>query len=141
MTGPNPDAELDEALGVDQLPSAVITDAHLASARALVDEWKSPTVHTYKKPGAEGFLIGLIAAAVADEGQRAVARYIAEHEVAGTLPPGTLDGRLLAAREDYGELTRAAELHLTRCDAARADLTATGLPFAVGEARRRLAAQ
>lgn len=59
---------------------------------------------------------------------------------ADRLDPGTriLDGRLLAARENYGELTRAAEKHLTRCEAARDDRTPTGLPFAVSEARSRL---
>lgn len=90
MTGPNPDAELDEALGVDQLPPAVITDAHLADARGLVAEWRSPVVHTYKRPGAEGFLVGLIAAAVADAEQRGAARVLAEQAAAGTppAPPG-----------------------------------------------------
>jgi hypothetical protein len=53
-------------------------------------------------------------------------------------PPRLLDGRLLAARENYAELTRAAEAHLAACSWARADETATGLPFAVSEARRRL---
>lgn len=79
--------------------------------------------------------VDVIAQAIADAEQRAVARYIAERAAAGV----QLDGRLLAAREDYGELTRAAEHHLDRCADARADHTATGLPFAVGEARRRLA--
>jgi hypothetical protein len=62
---------------------------------------------------------------------------------ANRLDPGTriLDGRLLAARENYGELTHAAETHLARCQAASADQTATGLPFVVSEARRRLASR
>lgn len=59
-------------------------------------------------------------------------------EVASRPQPRILDGRLLAVREDYGDLTRAAEEHLAECSWARADETSTGLPFAVSEARRRL---
>lgn len=132
MTGPNPDAELDEALGVTQLPPAAVTDDHCRAAMAAL--WPS-LGHTDPDDlnVASQRQLARAAQAVADAEQRAVARYIAERDAAGV----QLDGRLLAAREDYAELTRAAEYHLDRCEAARADQTATGLPFAVGEARRR----
>lgn len=128
MTRPNPDAELDKALGVDQLPPAAVTEADRAEAHRIWDE-------ALCNSGVPGWdRLAVLAQALADAEQRAVARYIAACAAAGV----QLDGRRLAAREDYGELTRAAEHHLARCEAARADQTATGLPFAVGEARRRL---
>lgn len=67
MTGPNPDAELDAALGVDQLPPAAVTDEHRALARKL--------------PGNTPFEV--IAQAIADAEQRGAARVLAEHQAAG----------------------------------------------------------
>jgi hypothetical protein len=128
VTGPNPDAELDAALGLDQLPPARFTHDHLLIAAELTHAWEESELGI-------GNLRDRIAQAIADAEARGSARVIAEREKAGV----RLDGRLLAAREDYAELTRAAEYHLDRCAEARADQTATGLPFAVGEARRRLA--
>lgn len=68
MTGPSPDAELDAALGVTELPPATVTDAHRALAREL---------RAMNAPDA-------IAQAIADAEARGAARVIAEHRTAGT---------------------------------------------------------
>lgn len=75
MTGPNPDAELDEALGVDQLPPAAVTDDHLARATGLLSGPPG-----YREPE----LVERVAQAIADAEQRGAARVIAEHAAAGT---------------------------------------------------------
>lgn len=45
--------------------SAVVSQEHVDVARAVVAEWWAPAVDAYKEAGAEGFLVGLIAAALA----------------------------------------------------------------------------
>lgn len=72
MTGPNPDAELDEALGINQLPPAIVTEEHHRLAAVALNS-PEPRQRWHD-----------VAQALADEGQRAVARYIAEHAAAGT---------------------------------------------------------
>lgn len=46
--------------------SAVVLPEDLDAARALVEEWQTARQHPEKRAGAEGFLVGLIAAALAD---------------------------------------------------------------------------
>lgn len=75
MTGPNPDAELDEALGLDELPPAVVTPAHLALCEPL---WLTSAYLS----GPE--FIRRMAQLVADAEQRGAARVIAERDAAGT---------------------------------------------------------
>jgi hypothetical protein len=72
MTGPNPDAELDDALGIRQLPPAVVTDEHMKQAAKIIRTF-------YTRRNRRG-----VAQVIADLEQRAVARYIAEQRAAGT---------------------------------------------------------
>jgi hypothetical protein len=72
MTGPNPDAELDDALGISQLPPAVVTDEHMKQAAKIIRTF-------YTRRNRRG-----VAQVIADLEQRAVARYIAEQRAAGT---------------------------------------------------------
>lgn len=75
MTGPNPDADLDDALGITQLPPAVITDLHFqAAARAL--DTALPELRWHQ-----------VAQAIANAEQRGAARVLAEHAAAGTPLP------------------------------------------------------
>lgn len=83
MTGPDPDADLDRALGIDQLPPAIVTDDHQRRAAALL---------TDKTPGWADAR-DAIAQALADAEVRAVARYVAERVAAGTLSPPEPGGR------------------------------------------------
>lgn len=46
--------------------TAAIWPEDLDAARALVEEWRTARLHPEKRPGAEGFLVGLVAAALAD---------------------------------------------------------------------------
>lgn len=87
MTGPNPDAELDNALGINQLPPAVVTDEHRQRAlRALFPtaKFRPSDVAELAEMAGWSWLVHRTAQAIADEGQRAVARYITEHTAAGT---------------------------------------------------------
>lgn len=71
MTGPNPDADLDAALGITALPPAAVTDTHRrVAAQAIADELAT---------GQDA-----VAQAIADAGQRGAARVLVEHAAAGT---------------------------------------------------------
>jgi hypothetical protein len=77
VTGPNPDAALDAALGIAELPPAVVTHEHLARAKELC---RAMVPGNYPAP----WMVEVAAQALADEGKRVLARFIAEHQVAGT---------------------------------------------------------
>ncbi len=92
MTGPSPDAELDAALGLDKLPPAQVSERHVELALAAlfpVARFEPADVHELE-PAARN-QVQRTAQAIADAELRAVARYITEHAVAGTLPPAAVD--------------------------------------------------
>lgn len=76
MTGPNPDAELDESLGVTKLPPAAVTDEHIEIARAAA--------MNLGVGGAPAPSIRRLAQVIADAEQRGAARALAERKAAGT---------------------------------------------------------
>lgn len=80
MTGPNPDAELDAALGVAELPPAAVTDAHRVLAETALRPFGPQTRMSHESIEQTG----RVAQAIADAEQRGAARVIAEHEAAGT---------------------------------------------------------
>jgi hypothetical protein len=80
VTGPNPDAELDHLLGLDDLPPARVLPEHMATAHRVLELWEQLRPLGYDLAALAGF----IAQVEADAEQRAVARYIAEHHAAGT---------------------------------------------------------
>jgi hypothetical protein len=83
MTGPNPDAELDAALGIDDLPPADVTAAHMA----IVEPLWATSAHLSGPEFARR-----MAQLVADAEQRGAARVLAEHAAAGTALPETPHG-------------------------------------------------
>jgi hypothetical protein len=80
VTGPNPDAELDWALGVDRLPPATVTEPHRARAGALLRA-ANCTWRTHEQRDADQ---ERMAQAIADAEQRGAARILAERAAAGT---------------------------------------------------------
>lgn len=83
MTGPNPDAELDAALGLDHLPPPVPTEAQLAEGRRLVELWRGMP-EDYDDQVLGQWIGELVAVAE----QRGAARVLATHAAAGApLPP------------------------------------------------------
>jgi hypothetical protein len=78
VTGPNPDAALDAALGITELPPAVVDGEHEEIAARLVEEWETDGTAGY------GGLEARIAQALADIERRGVQRYIREHQKAHT---------------------------------------------------------
>lgn len=77
MTGPSPDADLDNTLGINQLPPAVVTDEHLRLAAEAINT-PLPQLRWQQ-----------VAQAIADAEQRGAARIIAERTTAGTHPQET----------------------------------------------------
>lgn len=85
MTGPNPDAALDAALGVVELPPAVVTDEHLRRSLAAIfraGTFEPADVDDLSAPYARQ--VRDVAQAIADAEQRGAARVLAEHAAAGT---------------------------------------------------------
>lgn len=87
MTGPNPDAELDEALGVAQLPPALPGPTDHELAGRLVETWRSVRGSYADRAEADEALVNWFAEALATERMRATARVLATQAVAGTAPP------------------------------------------------------
>lgn len=85
MTGPSPDAELDEALGITKLPPAQISVEHLR--QALVALWPERPRVEFVGPDAlsdvDRHQLRRVAGAIADAEARGAARILAEHVVAG----------------------------------------------------------
>lgn len=77
MTGPNPDAELDEALGVTHLPPAAATEEHRAEAHRV---WNEALCNSGL---ADWDRLAAMAQALADAEQRGAARVLATHAAAG----------------------------------------------------------
>jgi hypothetical protein len=73
MTGPNPDADLDQALGLTELPPVAVTEDHRSRALAAL-----------RNSYAQRYL-GEVAQAIADAEQRGAARVLAEHAAADAL--------------------------------------------------------
>ena len=91
MTGPNPDAELDEALGVVELPPAAVTEVHVVAAMEALfpGTWanlRSPRVREATVASLPE--VHRTAQAIADAEQRGAARVLATQRAAGTAPPG-----------------------------------------------------
>lgn len=75
MTGPNPDAELDQALGITHLPPAAITENHRDLAMRQIARIRQ---HLDDEP------VTVLAQVIADAEQRGAARALTEHTTAGT---------------------------------------------------------
>jgi hypothetical protein len=89
VTGPNPDAELDAALGIPDLPPAVPTAEHQRLARVARYELRSARWAAEPGSDVEHRELEVLAQAIADAEQRGAARVIAEHAAARTPWPGT----------------------------------------------------